>query len=221
MFADMRYREAAEQAARQQQREEEALARRAANKEGKRFPERSVPERTESSERPTGPPRIALAGNKPTWREREAQKAAAGGGQAPPSAPPSDIATSEAQPPRKTGYLPPALRGDSAPRGRQNENMTSQPPRDERSTDSASKWRPSAPRPTSERDGSPATGPPPRAIPPSRPADGAPAKYVPRHLREGAPPARGDAPPPAPARTASPADGAPTGKWQPRFKRET
>ncbi|KAI9873197.1 MAG: eukaryotic translation initiation factor 3 subunit A, partial [Pleopsidium flavum] len=227
---DAERKEIAEHAAKQQQREEEALARRAANKESKRFPERPAPEhaeRTESSERPTGPPRIALAGNKPTWREREAQKAAAGGGQAPPAAPPSDIATAEAQLPKKTGYVPPALRAESAPRGRQNDTQASQAPRDESSADGAAKWRPSGPRPPSGRDDSPANGPAPRSIPaslipetqPARdqsPADGAaPAKYVPRHLREGATPARGEAPPPAPARTASPAEGTSTGKWQP------
>ena len=233
-------REAAEQAAKQQQREDEALARRAANKKSERFPERSAPERTErieSSERPTaaGPPRIALAGNKPTWREREAQKTAAGGGQTAPSAPPSDNAKTEAQPPKTTGYLPPAKRGETASRGRQSDNLTSQPPRDESSGDGAAKWRSSAARDTPGREDSPANGAPPRSIPLNRrpdgpparddsPADGAaPTKYVPRHLREGAPPAKGEAPPPAPARTASPADGGAssnsTGKWQPRFKR--
>lgn len=206
-----------------------------------RLPERSAaPERTDSSERPTaaGPPRIALAGNKPTWRERQAQKEkeAAGAGQALPSVPPSDIATTEAQLPKKTtGYLPPAKRGDTAPRGRPTDNLTSQPPRDESSGDGAARWRPSAGRETAGREDSPANGPPARALPPSRrpdaqparadsPADGAgPAKFVPPHLREGGPPSRGEAPPPAPARTASPADGGAgsTGKWQPRFKRGT
>jgi translation initiation factor 3 subunit A len=37
-------------------------------------------ERTDSNERPSGPPRIALAGNKPSWRERQAAKEASGGG---------------------------------------------------------------------------------------------------------------------------------------------
>lgn len=227
-------RETAEQVARQQQREEEALARRAANKETKRIPERPAPERverTESSERPTGPPRIALAGNNPTWRKREAQKAAGGGAQAAPAAPPSDIQTAEAQLPKKTGYVPPALRADSAPRGRQNDSQSSQTPRDESSGDGPAKWRPSGPRTTSGREDSPANGSAPRSMPPSRrpdvqpprdqsPADAAaPGKYLPRHLREGAAPSRGETPPPAPARTASPAEANSTGKWQPRFKR--
>jgi translation initiation factor 3 subunit A len=41
--------------------------------------ERAAPiERTDSNERSAGPPRLALAGSKPTWREREAAKAAGG-----------------------------------------------------------------------------------------------------------------------------------------------
>ncbi|KAF4632113.1 hypothetical protein G7Y89_g6008 [Cudoniella acicularis] len=36
---------------------------------------RSLPmERTDSNERPSGPPRLALAGGKPSWRERQAAK---------------------------------------------------------------------------------------------------------------------------------------------------
>jgi len=35
-------------------------------------------ERTDSSERPAGPPRLALAGGKPSWRDREAAKQAGG-----------------------------------------------------------------------------------------------------------------------------------------------
>jgi translation initiation factor 3 subunit A len=46
-----------------------------------------APERTDSSERPSGPPRLALAGGKPSWREREAAKAA--GGEVPPARVPS------------------------------------------------------------------------------------------------------------------------------------
>jgi translation initiation factor 3 subunit A len=43
-------------------------------------------ERTESNDRPTGPPRIALAGGKPSWRDRQAAKEA--GGVPTDSAPP-------------------------------------------------------------------------------------------------------------------------------------
>lgn len=45
-------------------------------------------ERTDSSDRPSGPPRLQLAGNKPSWREREAAKAGGGGGGAVDSGPP-------------------------------------------------------------------------------------------------------------------------------------
>lgn len=116
-------RELDEKAAIQRKREEEAEAKLAAKKAGARMPERAaaapMSSRTDSNEPPAGPPRLSLAGNKPTWREREAQRLAAGSPQTAPSAPPSDIATSEAQLPRKTGYVPPARRGETAvPRGR-------------------------------------------------------------------------------------------------------
>ncbi|KAF2021633.1 hypothetical protein BU24DRAFT_417267 [Aaosphaeria arxii CBS 175.79] len=107
-----------EKAALQRQREEEAEAKLAAKKAG------GLPDRTVSRDRPSesasagGPPRLNLAGGKPSWREREAMKAS---GQAPPSAPaaaPSAAAPSPAAPPaaeseapKRGGYVPPALRG--------------------------------------------------------------------------------------------------------------
>ena len=159
--------------------------------------------RTDSNERPSGPPRLALAGNKPTWREREAQRLASGGAQAPPAAPPSDIATTEAQLPRKTGYVPPALRGDTVGVTRGRPSADTSTPRDD-GADTGAKWRPSVQRNGSGRDGSPADGLAPRNMSalrrdgagqgdqsPARtdsPVDGAPAKpapgkYVPVHLR--------------------------------------
>jgi len=45
-------------------------------------------ERTDSSDRSSGPPRLALAGNKPSWREREAAKASGAGGAPSDNAPP-------------------------------------------------------------------------------------------------------------------------------------
>lgn len=163
--------------------------------------------RADSSEPSAGPPRLNLAGNKPTWRERQAQKAAEGGAaatppQATPAAPPSDIATPEAQLPKKTGYVPPALRGEGAARGRSD----GQPPsaaRDESSGGEApAKWRPSARREDSGRDGSPADRPtsrfaelrrptgrdqsPADAVKPDGPGEGTkppPGKYVPVHMR--------------------------------------
>ncbi|KAI4125668.1 MAG: hypothetical protein LQ347_005289 [Umbilicaria vellea] len=212
-------------AAIQRKREEEAEAKLAAKKAGGRLPERSAPAPADSSERPSGPPRLALAGSKPTWREREAQKAAGdanGGSAAPPAAPPSDIATSEAQLPKKSGYLPPALRSEAAaaPRGRP-DTQPSASSRDESSGgDAPARWRPSAPRIESGRDGSPADAPAPRFLAPSRrgmdasgprdqsPADGAGAsKYVARFQRGDGPPARGESPAFGPARTDSPATG--------------
>ncbi|KAI3537295.1 eukaryotic translation initiation factor 3 subunit A [Colletotrichum abscissum] len=52
------------------------------------------PERSEDRPSAGGPPRLALAGNKPSWREREAAKTASGGGASSDSAPP---------PPRASG----------------------------------------------------------------------------------------------------------------------
>ena len=204
-------RELDEKAAIQRKREEEAEAKMAAKKSGGRIPERpaapSMATRTDSNERPSGPPRLALSGNKPTWREREAQRLASGSSPAPPAAPPSDIATTEAQLPRKTGYVPPALRGDTvgATRGRPSADTST--PRDD-GADTSAKWRPSIQRNGSGRDGSPADGLAPRNLSglrrdgpgsgdqsaangPARtdsPVDGAPAKptpgkYVPVHLR--------------------------------------
>ncbi|KAI4217143.1 MAG: hypothetical protein LQ351_000452 [Letrouitia transgressa] len=135
------------QAAIQRQREEEAAAKLAAKKQGMpRLPERTAPERTESSDRQTGPPRLALSGNKPSWREREAQKQAESTTsgtptQTAPVAPPPNTGTVEAQPSKKGGYVPPALRGDSTTRGRAEAQL---PPgnRDQGSGgDAAAKWR--------------------------------------------------------------------------------
>ena len=209
------FRELDEKAAIQRAREEEAIAKLAAKKAGVRIPERPAPTSTESSDRPTsGPPRLALAGNKPTWRERQAQKeaeAASGTAPAPPAAPPSDIATAEAQLPKKTGYVPPARRApDAAPRGRTDAQPSSLPHDESSGGDAPAKWRPSGARNGAGRDDSPAESPAPKFLAPGRRADGAgrdqspadgaaPAKYVPRFQRDGK---AGDAPP---VRTESPA----------------
>lgn len=113
-------------------------------------------------ERPSGPPRLALTGNKPTWRERAAQKAAeeaAGGSQVPRAAPPSETATVESQLLKKsTGYVPPARRGE-APRGRAETEQSSMPRDESSGGDVTAKWRAREP---SGRDGSPADKPMPR-----------------------------------------------------------
>lgn len=143
------------------------MAKRVAKKAGARIteliPDRTAPLRSDSSERPSGPPRLALAGNKPTWREREAQKAAeeaAGGSHVSRAAPPPEIAAAESQPPKKSsGYVPPARRGEAPSRGRA-EAEQSPVPRDESSGgDVSTKWRAREP---SGRDGSPADKPIPR-----------------------------------------------------------
>lgn len=207
-------RAADEQAALQRRREEEAEARRAAAKKAgtARIPERpspaAGPTRADSSDAPpSGPPRLSLAGNKPTWRERQAQKAAEGGAgiappQSTPAAPPSDIATSEAQLPRKTGYVPPALRAEGAARGRADAQPAPALRDDSSGGEAPARWRPSARRDESGRDDSPADRPSSRFAELRRgtgrdesPADGpkpdgpgegtkpAPGKYVPVHMR--------------------------------------
>lgn len=196
-------RELDQQGAIQRQKEAEAEAKLAAKKAGVRMPERPAAPtmaRTDSNERPAagGPPRLALAGNKPTWREREAQRLAGGSPaaaspSAPPAAPPSDIATPEAQLPKKTGHVPPAARGRTT-----GENTAA--PRDD-STDTSAKWRPSTQRNGSAREGSPADGPAPRNMSALR--------------RDGASGLRDQSPADGPARTESPADGAAPSKPAP------
>ncbi|KAL9044737.1 MAG: hypothetical protein Q9214_002143 [Letrouitia sp. 1 TL-2023] len=190
------------QSAIQRQREEEAAAKLAAKKQGTT----RLPERTESSDRQTGPPRLALSGNKPSWREREAQKQAesATSGtptQTTPVAPPPNAGTVEAQPSKKGGYVPPALRGDGTSRGRA-EAQQSPGSRDQGSGgDAAAKWRPggrddfgrdasASNQPSSRfaelrrgpaRDESPVDGANPTSS--DSPANGVKPKYVPVHLR--------------------------------------
>ena len=187
---------------------------------GARLPERTStirpadPTGPESSERPSGPPKLALAGSKPTWRDREAaRRQAEAAGVSQLATPPTDIATEEAQLPKKPGgYVPPARRpGDAAPRGRSDAAPSPATREETFGTQPAAKWRPSGPRDDSGRDGSPAERPPHRPLdglrdaPPrdSSPAEGgrplassgtartenpvnekpAPGKYVPVHLR--------------------------------------
>ncbi|KAK4167592.1 putative eukaryotic translation initiation factor 3 [Cladorrhinum sp. PSN259] len=108
---------AREAQARQQQREEEAMARRRAE----RAAAAAVPVRRETPPEPVavavavagGPPRLALAGNKPSWRDREAARAASGGAPAeaadPPSRatpPPVERTESNDRPPAAAGAPP-------------------------------------------------------------------------------------------------------------------
>ncbi|KAF1353524.1 hypothetical protein BDV97DRAFT_310128 [Delphinella strobiligena] len=123
--------EAAAQAQKQREREEEAERRRAERKAGpaaaprtfERAPERAAAA-SPTTEPARGPPRLNLAGGKPTWREREAARLAGtplpesnGAPAAAPAAAPAvasspveeRVSTPEA--PKRSGYVPPHLRG--------------------------------------------------------------------------------------------------------------
>ena len=163
-----------EKAAIQNQKDEAAEAKIKAMRSSARLPERPTPIRpaeslrTESSEGPSGPPKLALAGSKPTWRDREAarKQAEAAGAATQPAIPPTDIATEEVQLPKKTsGYVPPARRpGDAAPRGRSDAAPSPAPREESSGAQPPAKWRPSGPRDGSGRDGSPANRPTPRFL---------------------------------------------------------
>ncbi|KAF2154860.1 hypothetical protein K461DRAFT_276024 [Myriangium duriaei CBS 260.36] len=171
-----RQREEAEaSAARQREREEEAERRRAERKGQAAPPSRSF-DRPSETPSAGGPPRLALAGNKPSWREREAAKAAAGGaGEAPaPSnstqaAAPSrsaEPAAPEPAPLRRSGYVPPHLR-EGASRGGPGAGDAPPAPQPREGSRSASsggdRWqggRPQRGTPGEERGQSPAGTPP-------------------------------------------------------------
>ena len=111
-------------------------------------------ERTDSNERPpaAGPPRLNLAGSKPSWRDREAAKAAGGGAGPDRDAPPARSAS---------GRGPPITRTDSG-RG-------------------PSRWenggRDESPAPAAAAAATTASGD-------KLTASGAPGKYVPKFRRE-------------------------------------
>ncbi|EKG16641.1 hypothetical protein MPH_06095 [Macrophomina phaseolina MS6] len=184
-----------EAAAKQRAREAEIEAKLQAKKEGRIAPPPAVEERAAG-----GPPRLALSGNKPSWREREAAKAASGGAAPAPEAVP---AAAEAEPPRRSGYVPPALRGEggasswreregSGSRGREGLSRTESP-----AGPPSGRWQPPAAR------GSPSSGSP---APPSG------GGYRPPHLRgeNRERDSSADAPPPP-----RPSGGASDGKYRP------
>ncbi|PIB00840.1 Eukaryotic translation initiation factor 3 subunit A [Cercospora beticola] len=118
--AERRRQERAEAAKKQMEREEEAERRRLERKQGGAAAgagaaSRTFERRAEPGPEPiasSGPPRLALAGNKPSWREREAMKTAQGGAPASETAAPAEErAPAEATQPKRSGYIPPALRG--------------------------------------------------------------------------------------------------------------
>lgn len=212
------HRDLDEKAAVQRQREAEAEAKLAAKRAGTRIPDRTAPPvRVESSEMPTGPPILALAGNKPTWRERQAQKVAEGAAVAPaastssPAPAVADTTVPAVEPLKRSGYVPPQKRGDVS-RGR----TDNEPPATDRNESSGGdRWRP---RPRDEgRDGSPADAAPARVIrrdgPNARDESTDASKYVPRFRQDAG--ARSEAPP---ARTESPAN--PAAKYVPRHLRD-
>lgn len=147
----------------------------------------------------SGPPKIQLPGGKPSWREREAMKAA---GQTPPAAstPPAPAAASpaaEAEAPKRGGYVPPALRQGGAPGGGWREREASGGGSGSGRFEAArggDRWgdRKASPAttggyvpPGARRDAAAREG---EGESESRPAAQAPAastgKYVPRHLRD-------------------------------------
>ncbi|KAI1335500.1 eukaryotic translation initiation factor 3 subunit A [Xylariaceae sp. FL0016] len=166
--------ETLEKAAMQARREEEALARRKAEKEKERMPPPRQPvtmDRTESNGRPSGPPRLNLAGNtgKPSWRDRDSSRTAAPESNGPPP-------RAAAPPVERTAPPAPMERTSSndRPSGPPRLNLAGQTGK--------SSWR--------EREQNKQSGGPARetATPPPSgeqlKASGAPGKWVPRHLRD-------------------------------------
>jgi translation initiation factor 3 subunit A len=118
--AEKRREERMEAARKQREREEEAEQRRLERKQGGAAPSRPFERPVERASESSGRPQLNLtgkSGGQPTWREREAMKARGELTQAaetaPPAAPPADerVKTEEAALPKKSGYVPPHLRG--------------------------------------------------------------------------------------------------------------
>ncbi|KAF2625985.1 hypothetical protein BU25DRAFT_371211 [Macroventuria anomochaeta] len=210
-----------EKARLQREKEEAAEAKIAAKRQGGFRSE--VPDRTFSRGAPAaaepesrGPPRLNLAGGKPSWRDRMAAKDAGEDAPAAPAAQPAPVAAptatppaSEAPPSQRSGYVPPHLRGASgaAPGGgwREREAAARDAPVRAESDSPAAGGRYEPPRRGfgEDRKASPATGG--RWEPPSRrgaPADGARSEREP----ESRPP---------------PAGGASDGKYRPGAFRRT
>ncbi|KAJ9154781.1 Eukaryotic translation initiation factor 3 subunit A [Pleurostoma richardsiae] len=201
---DQERQEALERAALQQRREEEALARRKAEKEkaaavppaprreGLPLRTGTPMERTDSNERPSGPPRLQLAGgNRPSWRDRQAAKAS--------GEEPAPASTQAAEPPSRTGAT--MERTDSSDR-------PSGPPRIQLAGGKPS-WR-EREAAKAGTDGFDRNGPPPRTssgrgVPMDRAGSGAG-----ENNRGGSP-----APPAEPLKPSGAA-----GKWVPKFRRQ-
>ena len=167
-----------EVAAKQHQRELEAEERRKKAKDAPATrlerPTVAGPEPVEPAAASSGPPRLNLGGNKPSWRDREAAKTksdvSAPGpgtqGSVPPAAPPSEVPTLEADLPKRTGYVPPHLRnrdGGAGPQSRSRElEREGAQDRDSSRDESPAvgRWQRGGAG-AGARDESPANGPPP------------------------------------------------------------
>lgn len=109
--AEKRREERMEAARKQREREEEAEQRRLERKQGGASAGRSFERPMERSTEASVRPQLNLTGKtgeKPSWREREAMKAR---GELPPTAEPARAAAPAAEEPKKSGYVPPHLRG--------------------------------------------------------------------------------------------------------------
>ncbi len=204
--------ESLEKAALQARREEEAMARRREEKEKERIVPRREPavmERTASRDRPSGAPRLNLAGSKTSWREREAARLASGGGSESAATPGRTDTPME----RSDSNDRPSAGRPSADRPSAGRPSADRPSTDRPSTDRPSTDRPSAGPPplnlagsklswrerdaakkaagqsnggSAAADGDRVNTPPPAAATQGETlkASGAAGKYVPRHLRE-------------------------------------
>ena len=160
-----------EVAKKQQQREEEAAARRAANKTA--GPTRSAP--PPATEERTAP-RLPLGGKGGGWRERLAAKEAAGPPAATPAAeaPAPSLSPAPEEAPKRSGYVPPHLRG--AARGPGEAPPADAPRRTASPADMPRRTASPADVPRREQTASPAAAPDGD----KKPAGG---KWVPPHLR--------------------------------------
>ncbi|GAP91124.1 putative translation initiation factor 3 subunit A [Rosellinia necatrix] len=172
--------ETQEKAALQARREEEAMARRLAEKEATpRFAPRREPvamERTSSQDQPPAPPRIQLAGGKPSWRDREASRGAT---------PPIDSnGPSRAPPPAAMERTGSNSRAGGPPRLNL-QGQGGKPSWREREAARASGGGSAPPEPAggARGDTPPVPAPAPASGETLKPSGGA-GKWVPRHLRD-------------------------------------
>ncbi|KAK4217916.1 hypothetical protein QBC37DRAFT_413540 [Rhypophila decipiens] len=207
---------AKEIAARQLQREEEAMARRQRERAAAAAVpppiRREAPAETASS---GGPPRLALAGNKPSWREREAaSRNASGSGQATPE-------------PAAAAAAPPPSRAPAMDRADSGERPSAGPPRLALAGNKPS-WREREAVKASSGGGAPVPerSLPERSAPPLRVASGRGVPIERGSSGRGVPIERGASGrgEPREEKEAAPAEplkpsGAP-GKYVPKFRRE-